>query len=455
METAGGLVAVVLLVMVNGFFVAAEFALVTVRRTRVEQLVTEGRLGAPALRNAIAHLDSYIAACQLGITIASLGLGWIGEPALASLLEPTVGEVGGHAAGVAVTFLLITSLLVVAGELTPKGLALQSPERTALAVAPPLRLFHLVFRPFVWLLNEGGWAFARIFGIHRSAESSAIGMEELRLVLESSGQAGVIPENQQFLLDRVLRFDTLTVGSVMIPRTEMVALPVRTSVAEARAVVAEHRHSRYPVYRNDLDEVIGILHVRDLMLARHEHASVEPLLRSTFHVPEQTTVTQLLAEMRRRRAHFAIAVDEYGGTEGIVTLEDVLEEIVGELQDEFETPERRPQRRPGGALRLDGLDPADTLTELLGIEIEPGRYNTVAGYLLDRVGDIPRAGDEIDIDRHRFRVLEMDDLRIAQVEVSPRATEPGPGAPPSTAAPSPSAGDARGGGTPAGGEPRR
>jgi len=415
-----GLVAVVVLVLVNGFFVAGEFALVAVRRSRVEQMVADGVPGARSVHDAVKHLDLSIAACQLGITMASLGLGWIGEPALAHLLEPVLGRVGGQVFGTIVAFVIITALLVVAGELMPKGIVLQNPERSSLLIAPPLRVFRMVFQPVIWLLNEGGWLAASIVGVQRqsSEHSAQIDPDELRVLVRSSGEAGAIAEQQQYLLERVLRFGNLTVGAVMIPRTEVVAIPATATIEEARRVVAEHHFSRYPIYRKDLDDVLGVLHARDLLEASDE-PSVVPLLRPTFHVPTQVSVNELLTVMRARRAHFAIAVDEYGGTDGIVTLENVLEEIVGELQDEFERPERHPIRRPGGLMQFDGLDAVDTLTDTLGIAVEPGPYNTVAGFVLHLAGEIPSVGQTFESHGYRFRVAEMDNLRIASVEVTP------------------------------------
>lgn len=418
-DAGWGLLAVLVLVVLNGFFVAAEFSLVTVRRTRVEQLGTEGRTGAGSVADAVEHLDSYIAACQLGITLASLALGWIGEPALARIVEPVLGGVGGHAVAVGVSFALITALHVVAGELAPKGLALQYTEQAALLVAGPLRAFRWLFRPAIWLLNEGGWLALRVVGVSRDVEAQPhIGAEELRLVVQASAQAGAIETGEQFLLERVLRFGEITVASVMIPRTEVVAFPVNTSTADAVRAVGEHHHSRYPVYGKDLDDVLGVLHVRDLLLAPRT-PTLRPLLREPLVVPSHVSVERLLAEMRARRNHFAVAVDEFGGTDGIVTLEDVLESIVGELQDEFEEPERPPERGPGGRLRIDGLDPVEALTALLGVAVEAGPYNTVAGYLLDRLGNIPAVGDAVDVAGYRLRVVEMDDLRIATVEAEP------------------------------------
>ena len=416
LEIGGGLLAVLFLVLLNGFFVAAEFALVTVRSTRVQQLLAAGAPGSRNVDDGIRNLDSYIAACQFGITLASLALGWIGEPALAGLLEPVVGPIGGHAVAVAIAFTIITALHVIAGELAPKGVALQYPERVALVIAGPLRLFRAAFRPAIWVLNESGWAVSKLLGVSRDVESNKhLGSEELRLVVRASRDAGELNAQQEFMLQRVIRFSSLNVESVMTPRPEVIAIPAETPVDEATAFAKEHRHSRYPVYRDDLDNVIGVLHARDLLLVEGD-ASLDELVREPLMVPAQMSVQELLRLMRVRRTQTAIAVDEYGGTDGIVTLENVLEEIVGELQDEFEVPEETSVRRPGGIVRIDAAESADTLGELLGIEVEPGPYKTVAGLLLEHLREIPQVGDTVDLGGYEFAIAEMDDLRIAAVE---------------------------------------
>ncbi len=434
LEIGGGLLAVLLLVLLNGFFVASEFALVTIRRTRVEQIVGEGRPGGRSLQDAVDHLDSYIAACQLGITIASLALGWIGEPALAGLIEPAFGTVGAHAVGVAVAFAVITALHVIAGELAPKGIALQYPEGVSLVVVAPLRAFRAIFRPVIWLLNESGWLMVGLVGVRRDVEQrSHVGGEELALLVRSSAEAGVLAVDERFLLERVLRFSGLTVASVMVPRTEVVGLAAGTPVSRSRRLVHEQRYSRYPVYRDSLDNVIGVLHVKDLMAASEE-ASLEELVRQPLVVPAQLGVNELLRLMRARRVHFAVAVDEYGGTDGIVTLEDVLEEIVGELEDEFEQPHTLTPVA-GDAVRLDGLDSVDVLDERIGVAVAEGPYKTVAGYVIARLGRIPRVGDSVEIDGHRLTVVAMDGLRIAELEARPAA----PAAPDETPAEAPGA----------------
>ena len=440
-ETGGGLAAVALLVFLNGFFVSAEFALVTVRRTRVQQLLEERRPGSGHVDDAVSHLDSYIAACQLGITLASLALGWIGEPALADLLDPLFGAVGAHAVAVAAAFAVLTALHVVAGELAPKGVALQYPERVALLVAGPLRLFRLLFRPVIWVLNESGWIVARALGVSRDAGSHDLGADELRLVVQASAEAGELNDQQRFMLERVIHFAGVTAGHVMTPRAEVIAIDASASTAEAIAFAKERRHSRYPVYRDGLDHVIGVLHARDLLLADGK-APLTSLLREPLVAPAQAHLQELLRLMRARRTQFAIVVDEYGGVDGIVTLEDVLEEIVGELQDEFEAPQQEAVvRRPGGIVRIDAHESVDVLGELLGIDPPAGPYHTVAGLVLDLLGEIPEAGATAEFGGYRFTVVEMDDLRIAAVEAR-RATSAAPApAPPSGGGP---AGDGAG-----------
>ena len=419
LEIGGGLLAVFVLVLANGFFVAAEFSLVTVRRTRVERLVAEARAGARNVEDAVTHLDSYIATCQVGITVASLALGWVGEPVLGQLLDPAFGVVGGHAAAVAVAFAIITALHVIAGELAPKGIALQYAERVALAVTGPLRLFRALFRPVVWVLNESGWLVAGLVGVRRGVgEAEHLGTAELQLLVAQSAQAGELHEAEQFLMERVLRFGGLIVEDVMVPRTEVLAMPVETSTADAVRFVGEHRHSRYPVYRDSLDNVVGVLHVRDLLLAEPA-PDLAPLLRQPLMMPTQASVRELLTEMRERNTHFVVVVDEYGGTDGIVTFEDMLEEIVGELQDEFEQAPPPYERRPDGVLRIDGLGSVDLLGELLDVEVEPGPYTTVAGYLVERIGRMPQVGDAVEVGGYRLIAVEMDDLRVATVEARP------------------------------------
>jgi len=416
--TLGGLLAVLVLVFVNACFVAAEYSLVTVRKTRVDQMVAERRPGARIVAEARERLDSYIAACQLGITMASLALGWVGEPALAAIIEPITGWIGSHVVSVIISFAVITALEVTAGELAPKSAALQHPERTALLLTPALRLFLVVFRPVIMLLNAGGQLVARMIGAGGLVtESSHVSAEELRLVVQASAEAGAIDSGEQILLDRVLRFGDLNVANIMVPRTEVVAFSMDMTPGEVREIVRQHNYSRYPVYRKDIDDLIGVLHVRDLMLDDHA-PTIASLLHEPLVVPSHIELDRLVTAMRQRRDHFAIAVDEFGGTDGIVTLENVLEAILGDVSDD-DAPDQQAQRGPDGRIRIDGLDSVDVLDELLGTPADEGPYNTVGGYVMEQVGRIPEVGDSVEIGGYRLVVTEMDEMRIAFVEAQP------------------------------------
>ena len=418
MGTLGGLLAVLVLVFVNACFVAAEYSLVTVRKTRVDQMVAERRPGARIVAEARERLDSYIAACQLGITMASLALGWVGEPALAAIIEPITGWIGSHVVSVIISFAVITALEVTAGELAPKSAALQHPERTALLLTPALRLFLVVFRPVIMLLNAGGQLVARMIGAGGLVtESSHVSAEELRLVVQASAEAGAIDSGEQILLDRVLRFGDLNVANIMVPRTEVVAFSMDMTPGEVREIVRQHNYSRYPVYRKDIDDLIGVMHVRDLMLDDHA-PTIASLLHEPLVVPSHIELDRLITAMRQRRDHFAIAVDEFGGTDGIVTLENVLEAILGDVSDD-DAPDQPAQRGPDGRIRIDGLDSVDVLDELLGTPADEGPYNTVGGYVMERVGRIPEVGDSVEIGGYRLVVTEMDEMRIAFVEAQP------------------------------------
>jgi putative hemolysin len=319
---------------------------------------------------------------------------------------------------VVISFAVITALEVTAGELAPKSAALQHPERTALLLTPALRLFLLVFRPVIAVLNAGGQLVARMIGAGGLvSESSHVSAEELRLVVQASAEAGAIDAGEQVLLDRVLRFGNLNVANIMVPRTELVALAMDMTPDEVREIVRQHNYSRYPVYRKDIDDLIGVLHVRDLMLDGRA-PTIASLLHEPLVVPSHIELDRLIAAMRQRRDHFAIAVDEFGGTDGIVTLEDVLEAILGDVGDDDQPAPVAP-RGADGRFRIEGLENVDALEELLGTRAEEGPYNTVGGYVMERVGRIPEVGDSVEIGGYRLVVTEMDDMRIAFVEAQP------------------------------------
>jgi len=428
-----GLAIVFVLVLINGFFVAAEFSLVSVRKTRIDELVAHGRSEAKAVQHAIKDPDRFIAATQLGITLASLGLGWIGEPALSHLLEPLFqwlpGEVGGVAAHVAagsvLAFVLITSMHVVVGELMPKSIALQNPERAALLVARPTLWVEQVFRPFIWALNGTGNLLLRLLGFRRSAENEKLhSVEELKMLVDASQEGGVIESTESEMLHAVFDFGQMSARQVMVPRTEMITVDIDEPLNTAIDLVLQHHVTKFPVYEHDLDHIVGILHVKDLVRVMRLPATSRPVLRDLMReplfVPDTVRVDALLARFRQRKQHIAILLDEYGGTAGLVTLQDLLEEIVGEVADAFEPEDPSIQRLPDGTVRLNGLMLVEEFNDTFGLNLSDPNYETIAGYVMGRLDRIPKVGDEIDVPltEHEFlclRVEQMDGKRIARL----------------------------------------
>lgn len=428
-----GVIIVVVLVLINGFFVAAEFSLVSVRRTRVEELVTRGHRDAKAVQHAVRDPDRFIAATQLGITLASLGLGWIGEPALSHLLEPLFewlpGEIGGVAAhvaaGGALAFFLITSMHVVMGELMPKSIALQDPERTALLVARPTLWAETIFRPFIWLLNGTGNFLLRLLGARRVDEHAQLhSVAELKMLVDASQRGGVLAPTEGEMLQAVFDFREMLARQVMVPRTEMICVEVDQPLAEVIELVVQHHLTKFPVYENDLDHIVGILHVKDLVRVMHRPGQTRlgprDLMREPLIVPDTVRVEALLGRFRQRKQHMAILLDEYGGTAGLVTLQDLLEEIVGEVADAFEPGEPDVQRLPDGTVRVNGLMPLEEFNDVFGLNLVDPNYETIAGYVMGRLDRIPKIGDEVQVPANEhetlcLRVEQMDGKRIARL----------------------------------------
>jgi CBS domain containing-hemolysin-like protein len=434
-STSLSLLAVAVLVLLNGFFVAAEFALVSVRKSRIDQLVLQGSARARVVQRAIGHLDTYIAATQLGITMASLALGFVAEPSIARLLEPLFAPFLPHegawltAHGVALTisFAIATGLHIVFGELAPKSIALQRPDATALWVTAPLNLFLTLFRPAIVALNGVGNAVVRLIGLEPAGEHAMVhSVEELELLVHSSREAGFLEEQQERMVEGVFDFDKRQAGRVMTPRTELDAVPVTIGLAELAALADEASHSRLPVYEEDLDHILGVVHAKDVLhLLRRPPAAGAPfdvraLLRPVPFVPESLPLDELMAELRRRRTHLAVAIDEFGGTAGIVTLEDLLEEIVGEVADEFDPPQAPVEPRADGSMVLDGLLAIDEVEERFALGVAEPYYDTLGGYVFGRLGRAPQVGDEVELpDGRRLRVTELDALRVARVLLLP------------------------------------
>ena len=430
------LAALLALVFANGFFVAAEFSIVTVRKTRIDQLIAEGHRTARAVRRAVSDPDGYIAATQLGITMASLGLGWIGEPTLAALIQPAftalpvpIAEATAHTIAVAIAVAIVTALHIVLGELAPKTIALEKSEATALLVVPPTEIFMRVFSPFIIVLNRTGRAVVNMLGLKsRGGHAMVHSEEELMMLVTASQEAGVLEEQEEQMLHRVFGFADLTAGQVMIPRTELVAVPAETPLGELVARIGAGRHTRLPVYRDDLDNVVGMLHVTDLLralAAGDGSVNAGALAREVLTVPETLGADDLLAEMRRRRAREALVIDEYGGTAGLVTFESLMERIVGEIPGESGA-EARIVVRPDGSADIDGLALVTDVNAQFGLNIDEGTYTTVGGYMLGRLGRRARVGDTIDVDGRRMRVEAVDGMRVAKVWLSKPAPQPTP-----------------------------
>ncbi len=423
------------LLLLNAFFVAAEFAIVKIRASRLETLARRGRIFASSAKHAVAHLDSYISATQLGITVANLGLGWIGEPAMARLLRPAFEVVGFaseavvHSVSFGVAFAVITCITIVVGELMPKMLAIQHTEKVALAVALPLRIFRWFFFPVLWLLNSSSKALLRLIGVEGvSAESLAHSEEELRILLGESARAGAVSGSKRRLLENVFAYSGRTAKQIMIPRAEIAYVSLVRSWPENLEIIRSSQHTRYPLCTLSLDHVVGMVHIKDIFVAGAQISDAEDLLkikREILFVPESCAVDELQRQFQQKRMHMAVVVDEYGGTSGLVTLEDVLEELVGEIQDEFDREPPKIIRTPEGQI-VDGLLLVSDVNGELGLNLQEGEARTVGGYITEELGRIARVGDRVNVNGRELRVLEMKGRRVAKVLVaSPRPAETG------------------------------
>jgi CBS domain containing-hemolysin-like protein len=428
------LASVFALVLANGFFVAGEFSIVTVRKTRIDQLIAEGHRGARAVRRAVTDPDRYIAATQLGITMASLGLGWIGEPTIAAMIQPSfafmpapVAESTAHSVSVAIAFVIVTALHIVLGELAPKTIALERTEATALLLVKPIELFLKAFSPFIRLMNTTGQAVVGALGLRRASKHGMVhSEEELKMLVTASQEAGVLEEQEEQMLHRVFAFADLTAGQLMIPRTELVAIAADATPAEIVDLVAPG-HAHLPVYRGNLDHVIGILHVNDLlraMMLPGDTTDVAALAREVLTVPDTLGADELLTEMRRKGVREALVIDEHGGTAGLVTFESLMARIVGDLATGAGRGSRI-EMLPDGSANINGLVLVRDVNERFGLRIDDTIYTTLGGFVLGRLGRRPQVGDTIDIDGRRLRVAALDGIRVATVWLSkPAPTGP-------------------------------
>lgn len=459
-STGLSLILVVLLVLANGFFVATEFALVSVRRTRIQHLAAEGNRRAKSVLDRLNHLDTYIAATQLGITISSIGLGWIGEPAIARLLEPALenlpfvtiepGSTASHTIAFIVAFSIVTALHIVIGELAPKSLALQRPEATSLFAAGPIHWFLIIFKPVIISLNAVGNWVVRLFGIEPADGHTLVqSAEELKLAIGASRAAGLVHQTAEEIVHRAFTFTDLKVRHVMVPRTEITGVPIDISFDELLRVASESSHMRLPVYEEDIDHVVGIVYVKGLLpLVYGERRSmvtangsrdagpgpatitaqseqffdVRDYMKEPVLVPETFPAAEVLTQLREKQTQIALVIDEYGGTAGIVTLEDLVESLVGEIQDELDPLAQEHIIGKDGTIVIDGMTAIFEARDEFGLDLDEDLYDveTVGGYVFNALGRPALVGDEVRVPSGEIlRVEEIDGLRVSQVRVVP------------------------------------
>ena len=439
---------ILFLVAANAFFAAAEFALVSIRDTRIQQLIEARRIGARIVQKLHRNLDEVVNGVQLGITVVSLTLGWVGEPLLAQIMQGWVGDVPhvmiyAHAAAIAIAFGLITCLHVILGELVPKSLALQRSEQVALAVAAPMDVFLTLTRPIIYLMSGAASSVLNLFGSRKLRQGPVHSPDELKLIVTASRQLGQIPAFQEEMVLRALDMDDINVRQVMVPRPDIFSLPGDLFLDEALGRVVEEQHSRIPVYdpQRGPEHIIGVLYSKDLMrwtrlrlaaspgqpvAARIATMKISQIMHDVMVVPETKVLTELLEEFKDRKRHMAVVVDEFGSTAGVVTVEDVLEQLVGEIEDEFDVPPpQQPIMEGKIALQLEGSAGIRDLESQYQLVLpRDGGFETLAGFVLARLQRIPRVGDGFDYEDHRFTVDEMEGHRIAKVKIEKLQSAP-------------------------------
>src|SRR5947207_1883019 len=429
---------VILLVVANAFFVAAEFAMVSLRDTRIQQLIEQRRIGARTVQKIQQRLDEFLPAVQFGVTLASLGLGWVGESTIAAIVQPWMsavpfGRIYAHGFAATIAFIVITYMHVLLGELVPKSLALQRAERVALAVAGPMDFFMTLARPFLLFMNKSANLVLRGFGSRLMREGGVHSPEELKLIVTASRPVGLLQETQEEMIHNGLELGNLTVRDIMVPRHSIFSLPADMPLEEAMTRVVEEQHSRVPVYdpEKGKENIIGLLYSKDL--SRHMYmrlsagmpftgnsarVKVRSIMREVLFVPEAKDIADLLIEFQQRKRHLAIVVDEFGSTSGLVTVEDVLEQLVGELEDEFDVAQRPVVPLSAGAVVLDGSANIRDLEVHYDILLPRDQgFETLAGFMMAQLGKIPDGGESFEYEYRRYTVLQMEGHRIARVKI--------------------------------------
>ena len=417
---------ITLLLLSNGFFVASEFAMVSVRKTRIAQLAKEGYFNAKVALEALKDLDKFIAAVQLGVTISSIGLGWVGEATLVRMVEPIFGFLppnyqiaASHTISVTVAFSLITVMHVVIGELMPKSIALQYPEKTTLFIAVPMKLLTKLFNPVIILLNGLGNLLLKLLKVPLSQSSHlAHSTEELNMLINASYNEGVLNETEKEMLQNVFKFSDLNAKQVMVPRTDMLCIPSDISFEELNELTVESQYTRYPVYEENMDHITGIIHVKDLysLSLKKQEFSIKNLLRPVLLVPETITMDNLVRDFKKIQGQMAIVIDEFGGTSGLITLEDVLEEIFGEVQDEFDADEEADIKEVSlNTYHANAMMRIDEIAEFFDFEIEDEDVDTIGGLVVKVLGRIAEIDDIVEIKDLEFTVKEIDGARITKL----------------------------------------
>lgn len=420
---------VAVLVLLNGFFVASEFALVSVRRSRVDELVSQGKRGALSVRSAVRDLDRYIAGTQVGITLASLGLGWIGEPALAHLIEPVVellpfgsNPAVLHTIAVGIAFAIITFLHVVIGELVPKSLALQQPESVSLVVARPMRVVVLMLQPLIWSLNGVGNRILRLMKMQPAGEHHGVhSVEELEILVRQSHAAGILDDLEQQILNRTFKFSELSVGQIMIPRTDILGVDITDPLDVVLRAVSDAQHNRVVAYEGSLDTIVGILYVQDIfraMLTKDTPVDIRALCRKPFLVPEGVKVDGLLELLKEQRTQIAIVIDEYGSTAGLVTYIDIIEEVTGEVHDTLKSGSASIEKSSARSGTIRGTVRLDEANSAFGWDLVDDEVDTVAGFIMRKLGRVAVVGDVIETPDGSLEVLQMDRTRITLIALT-------------------------------------
>jgi len=429
------LFAALLLVVLNGLFVAAEFAFVKIRSTKVESMVQEGQVSAGLIKEATGSLDAYLAVCQLGITISSLGLGALGEPAIAAFIEPLLASILPdslfHAVAFAIAFGIITFLHVVFGELAAKSFAIAKPEGTSQLVAPFMKFFYYLFLPSIWIFNGTANAFVRAFGVPPASETEeAHSEEELRMIIGQSTRQGILEEDEEDMLRAVIELEETRAREIMVPRPNVVALPAEMGLKELVSVAAAGNYTRYPIFEDDSAErIIGMVHIKDVLRAVESVGGLEAyltakdLMREILTVPENKRIDEILEDFQEQEIQMAVVIDEWGSFEGLFTIEDILEEIVGEIRDEFDEEEPAISKFNDGSYSVDGRIQISTVNEALNSEFASEDFDTIGGLVLGQLGRPPEIGDEVILDSYVLRVDEVDGPRVAHLMVREREKE--------------------------------